>query len=93
MTDLLPINVLIGDRTYRVKVAPQDEEAVRRTLKQINEKILEFRTQFAGKDMQDYIAMVILWFATQQGSNSLDNNAADSLRKLEGLLDKALTDK
>ncbi len=93
MEDLLPINVLIGDRTYRVKVAPQDEEAVRRTLKQINEKILEFRTQFAGKDMQDYIAMVILWFATQQGGNSPDANAADSLRKLEGLLDKALTDK
>lgn len=93
MEELLPINVLIGDRTYRVKVAPKDEEAVRRTLKQINEKILEFRTQFAGKDMQDYIAMVILWFATQQGNSSLDNQASDSLRKLEGLLDKALTDK
>lgn len=93
MEDLLPINVLIGDRTYRVKVAPKDEEAVRRTLKQINEKILEFRTQFAGKDMQDYIAMVILWFATQQGGSSPDASVGDSLRKLEGLLDKALTDK
>lgn len=93
MEELLPINVLIGDRTYRVKVAPKDEEAVRRTLKQINEKILEFRTQFAGKDMQDYIAMVILWFATQQNSSNADTNTSDSLKKLEGLLDKALTDK
>ncbi len=62
---LIPLNILIGDRTYRIKVLPEDEEAVRGTLKIINEKILEFRTQFAGKDMQDYISMVLIWYATQ----------------------------
>ena len=49
---LIPLNILIGDRTYRIKVLPEDEETVRGTLKVINEKILEFRTQYAGKDMQ-----------------------------------------
>lgn len=93
METLIPINVLIGDRTYRVKVDPKDEEAVRRTLKQINEKVIEFKTQFAGKDMQDYIAMVILWFATQQSNNGSETQTADALVKLENLLDKTLTDK
>jgi cell division protein ZapA len=64
MDELIPVNILIGDRSYRIKVASKDEEVIRKTLKQINEKIIEFKTQFAGKDMQDYIAMVLLWYAT-----------------------------
>ena len=55
---LIPINILIGDRTYRIKSLSKDEEIIRKTLKIINDKIIEFKTQFAGKDMQDYIAMV-----------------------------------
>ena len=71
MEDLIPINLLLGDRTYRVRVEPKDEEVVRKTIKLINDKIIEFKTQFAGKDMQDYIGMVVLWYATQQSGNSL----------------------
>ncbi|MGA1646595.1 MAG: cell division protein ZapA [bacterium] len=65
MSELIPISALIGDRTYRIKVEPKHEEQVRQTLQLINDKILEFKQQFAGKDMQDYIAMTLLWFATQ----------------------------
>ena len=65
MADLIPINIVIGDRTYRIKTNAQDEEAIRGTLKIINEKIIEFKTAFSGKDMQDYIAMVLIWYATQ----------------------------
>ena len=94
MSELLPINILIGDRTYRVKVAPQDEETVRRTVKLINEKILEFKSQFAGKDMQDYIAMVIVWYATQQvdGVPQWATKEAPNLllQQMEQMLDKAL---
>ena len=66
--ELIPVNILIGDRTYRIKILPSDEEVVRKTLKTINDKILEFRSQFAGKDMQDYISMVLIWYATQPQS-------------------------
>jgi cell division protein ZapA len=68
MDDLMLISALIGDRTYRIKIEPRDEEMVRRTLKTINEKIVEFKTEFAGKDMQDYIAMVMIWLATEMQS-------------------------
>jgi len=96
MEELIPINVLIGDRTYRIRIAPADEEVVRKTLKLINDKILEFKTQFAGKDMQDYIAMVVLWYATQQ--KSADNQTAipgeseERLMGMEKLLDRMLQD-
>lgn len=81
MSELLPINIVIGDRTYRIRSKPEDEEVIRKTVKMINDKIIEFRAQFAGKDMQDYIAMVIIWFATM---NSAGNE--------EGFIKKEITD-
>lgn len=92
MPELVPINILIGDRTYRIRTSPEDEETVRKTVKLINDKIVEFKTQFAGKDMQDYIAMVIIWYATQtqaDGNSAAQNEAFMlGLQKLEALLDK-----
>ena len=93
MADLIPVNIVIADRSYRIKTNPEDEEVIRKTLKVINDKIIEFKTQFAGKDMQDYIAMVLIWHTTQGGSDSnpaLENEMAEALQKIEQQLDKAL---
>ena len=92
--EMIPVNILLGDRTYRIKTSRNDEEIVRKTVKLINDKIIEFKTNFAGKDMQDYIAMVIIWYATQNAN--LDNPSVlieqltDRLSKIEAQLDKAL---
>ena len=92
--ELIPVNILIADRTYRIKTSPSDEEAVRKTVKLINDKILEFKTNFAGKDMQDYIAMVIIWYATQASATSsaaaMIEQLTENLNKMEAQLDKAL---
>jgi hypothetical protein len=90
---LIPINVVVGDRTYRVRIEPAHEEVVRKIVKTINDKLLEFKTQFAGKDMQDYIAMVILWYATtaaEAGNSGLGDEGLSRLAGLESLLDKTL---
>jgi cell division protein ZapA len=89
MQELIPINIVVGDRTYRIRIQPGDEESLRKISKQINDKILEFKTLFAGKDMQDYISMVLLWFVTEQQSGGIaDEDIESSLRHLESLLDK-----
>src|SRR5687767_5534517 len=95
MDQLIAATVVIGDRSYRIKIAPADEELVRRTVKTINDKVIEFKTQFAGKDMQDYIAMVLIWLATEQaeqaGSASPDqSNLSEKLTLIERLLDSRL---
>ncbi len=92
MPDLIPVNIVIADRTYRIKTLAEDEEVVRKTVKLINDKIIEFKTQFAGKDMQDYIAMVIIWYATQANAQDsvADSDIAVALKKLEDQLDKVL---
>ena len=96
MSELIAISALIGDRTYRIKINPSDEEVVRKTLKTINDKILEFKTQFAGKDMQDYIAMVLIWYATEQTKGGIEaiekDNIISKLDSIEKLLDFSLAE-
>ncbi|MDB5275208.1 cell division protein ZapA [Ferruginibacter paludis] len=93
MSELIPINIVIGDRTYRIKTLPKDEEVIRRTLKTVNDKIVEFKTQFGGKDMQDYIAMVMIWYATLANADAnpvLEKEVSEALQKMELAIDKAL---
>jgi hypothetical protein len=97
MDQLIAATVVIGDRSYRIKMDPADEEKVRRTLKTINDKIIEYKTQFAGKDMQDYIAMVLIWLATEQTSDSgykpEQEKLGEKLSAIERLLDIQLEEK
>ena len=94
MEQLIAATITIGDRNYRIKLNPNDEEVVRRTVKIINDKVIEFKTQFAGKDMQDYIAMVLIWLATEQQSSSTDEiqqkSLTEKLATLEQMLDNQL---
>ncbi len=38
MSQLIPVNITIADRSFRLKIQPEDEEIVRKTIKTINEK-------------------------------------------------------
>ena len=90
---LIPLNIIIADRSYRIKILASDEETIRRVLKTINEKILAFKTQFAGKDMQDYVSMVLIWYATQAKENTteiLSEDVVASLLKMEKQLDEVI---
>ena len=88
---LIPATITIADRSYRIKLDPKDEEVVRKTVKVINDKIIEFKTIFAGKDMQDYVAMALVWYATDQTENTSSGvekeNITDKLSLLEKMLD------
>ena len=96
MSELIPVNILIADRSYRLKIEAADEEMVRKTAALINDKITEFKTNFAGKDMQDYVSMVLLWFATEQNQSGIDhvkwNDTAAKLTSLENMVDKGIAD-
>jgi cell division protein ZapA len=93
-TEMIPLNITIADRTYRIKVAPKDEEAVRKTAALINQKMVEFKNAYAGKDMQDYVSMVLLWFMTeqqQQGTSLYElESVQNQIETLNNTLDKAI---
>ncbi len=94
MSELIPVTILIADRTYRLRIHPKDEEVLRKTAKTISEKIIEYKTQFAGKDMQDYVAMVLIWFATEQNAATTQqlekDNLSGQLETIERMLENNL---
>ncbi len=94
MSELIPVTIVIADRSYRLRIHPKDEEVLRKTVKTINEKIIEFKTQFAGKDMQDYVAMVLIWFATEQNAATTQqvqkDNIAGQLETIDRMLENQL---
>ena len=93
--NLISVNITIADRTYRVKIDAKDEETVRNTAALINQKMVEFKNAYAGKDMQDYISMVLLWFTTEQqktGQNLYEiENAQNHIETLTNWVEKALS--
>jgi cell division protein ZapA len=95
MQNLIPINLVVGDRTYRIKINSNDEEQVRKMAKKLNDQLSEFRSQYAGKDMQDYLAMVLLSLVTEQQTGKQAESIPESLEQLnriETLIDRALED-
>ena len=94
METLIPVTIVIGDRNYRIKVEPKDEEVVRKTVKTINEKIVEFKTMFVGKDMQDYVSMVLIWYATELSGKETPileaTQLSDKLAAIENMINEQL---
>lgn len=92
---LIPVSLLVGDRTYRVRVTAQEEEQLRRTAKFLNDKVTDYKKSLPGKDMQDYISMALLWYATQPPTEAVGNlidqqGLEEQFEKLEQMIDKAL---
>ena len=91
MSNLISINILIVDRNFRLKIDPANESFIRKIASDINLKVVEYKQLYAGKDMQDYLSMVILWFLSEQ-SNIKNNESIDiaalteSLNSIEKLL-------
>ena len=68
---------------------------MRKTAKKLNEQIAQFKSQYAGKDMQDYISMVLLWFATEQqqsGQNLYElENVQNQIETLKNSIERAIS--
>lgn len=92
--NLIPANINIADRIYRVQMSPEDEQTVRQSVRIINDKILEFKTKIPGKDMQDYISMVLVWFVTESKNKNVsiadENHLLGKLEQIESLIDNEL---
>ena len=91
------ITVLIAGRPYPLKIKQSDEPAIRKIVKEINDKINQFQLTYTNKDKQDCLAMAILTYAVdlhkflqsdqpQAQLPDLDNK----LNQIDELLDKLL---
>jgi cell division protein ZapA len=96
MQNLISINLPVGDRSYRLKIKAEDEEMVRKMAKKMNDQLNQFKSQYPGKDMQDYLAMSLLSFVTEeQPSNAqvaADHDTEAFLTRIEASIERGLVD-
>jgi cell division protein ZapA len=89
--NLISISVWLAGRSYRIRIKPDEENAVRLAVKQADEKILELKTTYAGKDEQDFIAMCLLSYAADSAIDVLNHPLLqEELKAMGNKIDTAL---
>lgn len=88
MQDGVIVSVKLCSRTYRLKVDPKNEATVRKVVHEITEKMNTIKTNFPGRDEQDYLAMTLMDYITsmQEPKKNHASLNEDIDAKLQGLL-------
>ena len=88
------ITVVIAGRPYPLKVQADDEAAIRKIVKEVNERVNTFQLTYTQKDKQDCLAMALLTYAVDlfKSSQSEDSQAlvAAKISRVDTLLDELL---
>jgi cell division protein ZapA len=94
---LLPVNVWLSGRSYRIRIPVSSEAAVRRAIKEADQKITELRQHYAGRDDQDFVAMALVMYATAEAGGAgtsagggRDEDIAEMIRKIDKALESDL---
>jgi cell division protein ZapA (FtsZ GTPase activity inhibitor) len=89
--ETISITVWLSGRSYRIRIKPDEESAVRKAVKLADEKVNEMRTAYAGKDGQDFMAMTLLTYASDIAIESFNNPLLrDELNKMSKKIDKVI---
>ncbi len=91
--ELIPVNLWLAGRSYRLKIRQEDEQAIRQAVKIVSDKINEFRNMFAAKDDQDFLAMCLLMYASEQAisKDNLNTNNKTLVNNLIAQIEQTLT--
>ena len=97
MADELPITITIAGRPYRLTIARDEEETVRKAAKHIEGQISHYAGNYRYSDKQDLLAMVVLHFATLAINNQEEvtfttKTLSPTLTDLDKILTEALED-
>ncbi len=98
MEKIINVKVIVADRPYRLKIAPEEEEYVRKSAKYIKQKMSELQNAYGAKDKQDYLAMASLlicvdWLKSKNNVQLEDHEIKDKLGRLDQLLNEFLSNK
>ncbi len=93
MEEKLSIRVNIADRYYPLKIERDEEEKIRKAAKLINDKVFQYKTKYADKDIQDFLAMAALQFVIrliEMEDKTEEPNILERLQKLNDALDEVV---
>ena len=94
-TNQLRIKVIIAGFTFFLNIDPKEEEAIRKAVKHIDDKLNVYRDRFPGQTAEKYLAMVALHIGTLYQQERMRTDTRPFEEKFEELsikLDEFLAD-
>ena len=83
----LSIKLVIGNRSYPMKVPVEDEQKIRRIGKELNNKISEIKSEMNIEDLQDVLAMIAFKLAVEiEDNKNLKDDSVNAYKKIENIL-------
>ena len=90
----LSIKLVIGNRSYPMKVPIEEEQKIRNIGKDLNKKIAEIRSQMNIDDLQDILAMIAFKLSVElednKGNTSENKDAHKKIENIINEIDKKL---
>jgi len=77
------VTLKIYNRSFKLKVAANDEANVRSRAQDCNDKIEEFKKAFPGRDIQDYLSMFIIQMMDKKGEMNQKKSESEFLETLQ----------
>jgi cell division protein ZapA len=91
MSDTTLVDLMILNRSFKVKVDTQQVALVQQRMEAIQSKLLSLKSNFPGRDVQDYLSMALIDAVSESlqiEDNQLKNETLFAeLKKLNELLD------
>ena len=94
-TNRLRIKVIIAGMTFYLRIEPKEEEAIRKAVKHIDDKLNAYREHFPGQTTTKYLAMIALHIGTLYQQEKMRTDTRPFQEKFEELsikLDEFLAD-
>lgn len=87
------MNIVIANRSYPLIINSGEQERVTRVVKELNDRISDFKLRYTDKDPQDHLAMALLTVFNEldkMRNTSTEQQAVKRLDEVEGLLSELM---
>ena len=85
----LSIKLVIGNRSYPMKVPIEDEQKIRKIGKDLNKRISEIKSQMNIDDLQDILAMIAFKLSVELDDNiGQTSENKDAYKKIENMINE-----
>tara|TARA_B100001778_G_scaffold49968_1_gene37169 strand:- start:428 stop:712 length:285 start_codon:yes stop_codon:yes gene_type:complete len=85
----LSIKLVIGNRSYPMKVPMEEEQKIRNIGKELNKRISEIKSQMNIDDLQDVLAMIAFKLSVEiEDNKGISNENNDAFNKIENIINE-----
>ena len=87
-TDRLRIKVIVAGMTFFLRIDPKEEEAIRKAVKHIDDKLNAYREHFPGQTTEKYLSMIALHIGVLYQQEKMRTDTRPFQKKFEELSNK-----